>query len=124
MTDLNESLVESARLRSGIATVYQALDRLVALYGLEDAALVVDVPGFGRQILHAGRRPLRDDPRALHDAPPGLYLDPPLEDPVLDQLMQAIGALGLRYDARSGAHADPRSDPHVADPHSATQVPA
>ena len=49
-----------------------------------DAAVVVDVPGFGRQVLHAGRRPLRNDEQGLHAAEPGLYLDPPVDDPVLD----------------------------------------
>ncbi len=111
MTELNESLVESARLGSGIDTVYRALDRLVGLYALADAALVVDVPGFGRQVLHAGRRPLHNDEAALHAAPPGLYLDPPLDqmsraeapapDSVLAELMVALGALGLRHDART-----------------------
>ena len=48
---------------SGLATVYRALDELVARYELTDAALVVDVPGLGRQVLHAGRRPLHNDDR-------------------------------------------------------------
>jgi hypothetical protein len=105
----NESLVESARSGSGIGTVYQALDELVDLYALEDAAVVVDVPGFGRQVLHAGRRPLRDDEHGLHAASPGLYLQPPLEDPVLTDLMLALGALALRFDTIQGA-------PEVPDP--------
>ena len=98
MVESNESLVESARVRSGIGTVYRALDELVDLYALEDAAVVVDVPGFGRQVLHAGRRPLRDDEHGLHASPPGLYLRPPLEDPVLTDLMVALGTLALRFD--------------------------
>jgi hypothetical protein len=61
VTITSASLVASAREGSGLATVYQALDDLVDLYSLDDAAVVVDVPGFGRQVLHAGRRPLRDD---------------------------------------------------------------
>jgi D-serine deaminase-like pyridoxal phosphate-dependent protein len=84
--------------------VYRALDDLVDLYALDTAAVVVDVPGFGRQVLNAGRRPLRDDAHGLHDAEPGLYLQPPLDDPVLDRLMQALGSLALRHDlARPGA---------------------
>jgi D-serine deaminase-like pyridoxal phosphate-dependent protein len=93
-----EALIESARLGSGITTVYEALDRLVDLYALDDAALVVDVPGFGRQVLHAGRKPLGNDERGLLRAPPGLYLEPPLADPALDDLMVTVGALGLRLD--------------------------
>lgn len=106
MTGPGESLVEAARLGSGIATVYRALDEIVELHALDDAAVVVDVPGFGRQVLHAGRRPLHGDERGLHDAEPGLYLDPPLEDAMLADLMLALGALGLRYDARhdTGEH--------------------
>ncbi len=95
------ALLESARTGTGLATVYDALDRLVDLYQLRDAAVVVDVPGFGRQVLCAGRRPLRGDARRLHEAPPGLYLDPPLPDPVLDELMVGLAALGLRLDACS-----------------------
>jgi D-serine deaminase-like pyridoxal phosphate-dependent protein len=94
-----ESLVDAARTGSGLGTVYRALDELVVLYALEDAAVVVDVPEFGRQVLRAGRRPLRDDERGWHAAEPGLYLQPPLDDPVLSGLMQALGALGFRHDA-------------------------
>ncbi len=100
MVETNESLVESARVGSGIGTVYRALDELVDLYALEDAAVVVDVPGFGRQVLHAGRRPLHDDEHGLHAAAPGLYLQPPLEDPVLTDLMLALGTLAFRHDDR------------------------
>ena len=75
--------------------MYHALDELVDLYALDDAAVVVDVPGFGRQVLHAGRRPLHDDEHGLHAAEPGLYLEPPLDDPVLAELMLALGALGV-----------------------------
>ena len=92
-----EALLESAHLGSGIGTVYKALDRLVDLYALDDAALVLDVPGLGRQVLHAGRKPLGNDERGLLRSPPGLYLDPPLHDPALDDLMVTVGALGLRF---------------------------
>lgn len=98
MQGTNESLGESARSGSGLAIVYRALDELVDLYGLDDAAVVVDVPEFGRQVLRAGRRPLRDDPSGLHEAEPGLYLHPPLDDRVLTDLMVALGTLGLRFD--------------------------
>lgn len=104
MNTTNESLVVAARESSGLATVYQALDDLVDLYALDDAAVVVDVPGFGRQVLRAGRRPLRDDDAGLHAAEPGLYLQPPLDDAVLSRLMLALGTLALRHDA-----VDPRA---------------
>jgi hypothetical protein len=95
-----ESLADVARDESGLATVYRALDRLVARYGLTDAALVVDVPGLGRQVLHAGRRPLHNDEHRLHTAAPGVYLDPPVDEPIVHDLMLAVGALGLRCDTR------------------------
>jgi hypothetical protein len=107
VTGVGESVVETARLGSGIATVYRALDEIVDLYSLDDAAIVVDVPGFGRQVLHAGRRPLHGDERGLRDAEPGLYLDPPMDDPALADLLLALSALGLRYDARP----DPQDAP-------------
>jgi hypothetical protein len=62
------------------------------------------VPGFGHQVWHAGRRPLRGDEGGLREAEPGLYLDPPVLDPILDQalgpLMLAITTLALRVDTR------------------------
>jgi hypothetical protein len=99
----NESLVASAREGTGLATVYRALEELVDLYALDDAAVVVDVPQFGRQVLHAGRRPLRGDEHGLHDAEPGLYLQPPLDDPALAGLMLALGTLAFRHDAAVAA---------------------
>ena len=99
MTATNESLVAAARDSTGLATVYRALDELVDLYSLDDAAVVVDVPGFGRQVLSVGRRPLHHDERGLHAAAPGLYLEPPVDDPVLSRLMLALGTLALRHDA-------------------------
>jgi D-serine deaminase-like pyridoxal phosphate-dependent protein len=105
VTTADESVVAAARESSGLATVYRALDELVDLYALDDAAVVVDVPGFGRQVLHAGRRPLRHDEQGLHAAEPGLYLDPPLDDPVVSRLMVALGALALRHDAGTTAPA-------------------
>lgn len=96
-----ESLVDAARHGSGLATVYHALDQVVAHYELRDAAVVVDVPGLGRQVLNAGRRPLHNDEQRLHEAEPGLYLDPPVHDPVLGQLMLAVTTLALRYDTRA-----------------------
>jgi hypothetical protein len=98
VTEQLESLVDAARTGSGIGTVYRALDELVDLYALEDAALVVDVPDLGRQVLHAGRRPLHDDEHGLHAAAPGLYLWPRLDDQVLSGLMVALGTLAFRYD--------------------------
>src|SRR5512132_2162488 len=76
------SAADTARGGSGLATVYHALDDVIARFALRDAALVVDVPPLGRQVLHAGRRPMHNDLQGLHAAEPGLYLDPPVDVPV------------------------------------------
>ena len=99
-------LGQSARFGSGLGTVYRALDLLVAERGLDDAALVVDVPSLGRQVLRAGRRPLRDDDRGLLERPPGLYVEPApdslgeeqTDDVLVEELMVALAELGLRHD--------------------------
>jgi hypothetical protein len=96
------AVVQSARTGSGIATVYEALDHLVHLYALDDAALVLDVPELGRQVLRAGRRPIGNDEHGLLRAEPGLYLDPPRDDPALAELLLAMAALGLRLDLSAG----------------------
>jgi hypothetical protein len=92
---------------SGLATVYDALDRLVAARGLVDAAVVVDVAPLGRQVLRAGRKPLRDDEHGLLERAPGLYLetagadavgDRTVADPVVADLMVTLTELALRHD--------------------------
>jgi diguanylate cyclase (GGDEF)-like protein len=94
---------------SGISLVYKTLDELVARYGLEDAAVVLDEPGLGRQIFRAGRRPLDTDDEALLEALPGLYTEPILDDPELDRaLVLSLCTLALRLDVlRYDAWHDP-----------------
>jgi hypothetical protein len=112
LPELTAALADTARLGSGLGTVYRALDAVVDRYGLNDAALVVEVPGLGHQVLHAGRRPLGDDDAHLHDAAEGLHTEPPLDAATAEELVQellvALGALALRFDARP--------DPGAADP--------
>jgi hypothetical protein len=94
------SAAEAARSDSGLSTAYRALDRFVEGYELRDAAVVVDVPGVGRQILHAGRAPLHRDGLGVHDAEPGVYTDPPVagaHESAADLLL-AVAILGLRLD--------------------------
>jgi hypothetical protein len=105
-----DSVADTARRDSGLATVYRALDVLVTRYELRDAAVVADIPGLGRQVLHAGRRPLHNDERRLHDAAPGLYLDPPVDDPVLADVMLAVTALGLRLDLGPHVQGEARAE--------------
>ena len=99
-------LAHTARSGSGLSTVYQALDLLLASRGHGDAALVVDVPTLGRQVLRAGRRPLRDDDHGLLDREPGLYVGPTddggfdaVDEPLVQDLMVALAEIGLRHDA-------------------------
>ncbi|HEX5588401.1 MAG TPA: hypothetical protein VFZ17_13895 [Acidimicrobiia bacterium] len=105
-----EQLDALARFGSGLATIYDALDRLVALRGLEDAALVVEVAPLGRQVLRAGRRPLRDDDHGLLTRDPGLYVVPaeddggPADDPLVGELMVRLAELGLRHDVARLVH--------------------
>jgi len=93
------SAADTARGGSGLATVYHALDDVVARFALRDAAVVVDLPSLGRQVLHAGRRPMHNDEQGLHDAEPGLYLDPPVDVPLLAEVIVAMTVLGFRLDA-------------------------
>jgi hypothetical protein len=91
---------EAPLFGSGLATVYDALDRLVTAHDLDDAAVVVDVAPLGRQVLRAGRKPLRDDAHGLLERAPGLYVEPAdaADDPVVAVLMVALTELALRHD--------------------------
>ncbi|MFM8236923.1 MAG: GGDEF domain-containing protein [Actinomycetota bacterium] len=85
---------------SGLGIIYEALDGLVARYGLDDAAAVVDVAGLGRQVFRAGRRPIDLDDDSLLCAEPGCYTRPNVDDPGFDRsLLLALCALALRTDA-------------------------
>jgi hypothetical protein len=102
---------------SGIGTVHDALDRLVTERDLDDAALVIDSPVLGRQVLRAGRRPLRDDEQGLLTMPPGLYVEPSDTDRVdalVTELLVALADLGLRHDTARAAALD--TPPDTADP--------
>jgi diguanylate cyclase (GGDEF)-like protein len=94
---------------SGISLVYKTLDTLVEQYELDDAAVVIDEPGLGRQIFRAGRRPLDADDEALLEASPGLYTERPLAEPELDRaLVLSLCTLALRLDVmRYDAWHDP-----------------
>lgn len=102
----DELAAEVAANESGLALIYRALDGLVAQYGLEDAAVVVEEAGLGRQVFRAGRKPLDDEDEALLFAEPGLYTRPELDDDqafdrslVLSICVLALRLDMLRYDA-------------------------
>ena len=101
---------ELATSESGIALIYKALDALVEQFELDDAAVVIDEPGLGRQVFRAGRRPLDADDEELLDAAPG-----PLHRPAARRAtastarsMLSLCVLALRLDVlRYDAWHDP-----------------
>ena len=100
---------EVASTESGIALIYRALDALVAQFDLEDAAVVIEERGLGRQVFCAGRRPLGAADEELLAAEPGLYTQPALEHHGFDRsLMLSLCVLALRLDVlRYDAWHDP-----------------
>jgi len=95
-----ELLTDLASSGSGLSIVYRALDGLVAEHNLDDAVLVVDEPGLGRQIFCAGRRALEEEESIeLMTAPPGLYTEPSAEIPEADiDSLIAVCVVALRLD--------------------------
>jgi len=99
VAQLSAQLAEGlANTESGLGLIYRALDALVAEYALEDAAIVIEEPGLGRQVFRAGRRPLDDEDETLLSAPAGLYTEPPLEQRDYDRLIVSLCVLALRLD--------------------------
>jgi diguanylate cyclase (GGDEF)-like protein len=98
--DLSAQLAEGlASTDSGLGLIYRALDAMVAQYGLEDAAIVIEEAGLGRQVFRAGRRPLDMEDETLLTAAPGLYTEPPIENQGLDRsLVISLCVLALRLD--------------------------
>ncbi len=110
MGNLSAALAaELAANESGLAIIYRALDALVAEYGLEDAAIVIEEPNLGRQVFRAGRRVFDFDDEALLSAPPGLYTEPALAERDFDRtLIALLCVLALRMDVlRYDAWHDP-----------------
>jgi diguanylate cyclase (GGDEF)-like protein len=107
---LSEDLAASvATSESGIALIYKALDALVDQFELDDAAVVIEEAGLGRQVFCAGRRPLGPDDEELLVSLPGLYTQPALENHGFDRsLMLSLCVLALRLDVlRYDAWHDP-----------------
>jgi diguanylate cyclase (GGDEF)-like protein len=109
MSSTNTLAGEVVGTNSGIALIYRALDALVAEYALEDAAVVLDEGGVGRQIFCAGRRPLGPADEDLLGAAPGLYTQPALDGQAFDRtLLLSLCAVALRLDVlRYDAWHDP-----------------
>lgn len=75
---------------SGLAYVYWCLDRLRELLSLEDAVLVSDHPGLGRQVFRARGLALSDLDTVDWWSGPGLYIRP---DVMGDQDKRAVAAM-------------------------------
>ena len=97
----SELATELATNDSGIALIYRALDGLVAQFGLDDAAVVIEDTALGLQVFRAGRRPLDEDDEVLLDAVPGLYTEPVLDETSFDHtLIYSFCVLALRLDVQ------------------------
>jgi diguanylate cyclase (GGDEF)-like protein len=110
MSGLTDDFAASvATSESGIALIYRALDALVDEFELDDAAVVIEELGLGRQVFCAGRRPLGPEDDELLLSPPGLYTRPALENQGIDRsLVLSLCVLALRLDVlRYDAWHDP-----------------
>jgi diguanylate cyclase (GGDEF)-like protein len=84
---------------SGIPFVYRSLDRLVDIYGLRDAAIILDEVGLGRQVFHAGREVLANDHLVLLEGEPGVYTDPPIDaGQIDDRTFMGLCSVALQLD--------------------------
>jgi diguanylate cyclase (GGDEF)-like protein len=109
MHTISDFALDVATTESGMALIYRALDALVAEFGLEDAAVVLEEPGLGRQVFCSGRRPLGPADEELLRAAPGLYTRPAIEHGAFDRsLLLSMCSVALRLDlARYDAWHDP-----------------
>ncbi|MGH8984790.1 MAG: GGDEF domain-containing protein [Acidimicrobiia bacterium] len=102
MSDVHEIVAElvdelSQASASGIGVLYRALDEIVESLGVDDAILVINEPGPGRQVFRAGRKPLENGAEELLEWGTGLYLEP--EAPAFDDtLVVNLCLIALRLD--------------------------
>ncbi len=83
----------------GIGVVYKALHELVEVNHLEDAVLVVEEAGLGKQVFTHNRRPLIGHDEEFLFADPGLYTSPPIDMTLEEaQTIAQLCAVGLRID--------------------------
>lgn len=85
--------------KPGISIIYKALNDLVNENTLNDAVLVIDEPGIGRQVFTYDRRPLVGKDEQYLDLDPGLYTSPRVEMTVEDsKTLTQLCTVGLRID--------------------------
>jgi diguanylate cyclase (GGDEF)-like protein len=101
LDDLVEELSHAGT--SGIAVLYRALDKIVEYLSLEDAVLVIDEPGLGRQVFRVGRLPLENGTFELLECGTGLYPNPEVaqfdDSLIVNLCLIALRLDLLRYDA-------------------------
>jgi diguanylate cyclase (GGDEF)-like protein len=110
LADLSHLLAVST---SGLAFIYEALELLVAHYGLRDAVVVLEDTPIGRQVFRAGRRPIgrlqsgsgsRDRhagaawARTMLTAGSGVHVDPPVLDASTAAYIESLIMVALRLD--------------------------
>lgn len=85
--------------KPGISVVYKALNELVTENSLNDAVLVVDEPGIGRQVFTYDRRPLVGKDEQYLNLEPGLYTSPKIDmSPQDSASISRLCTVGLRID--------------------------
>ena len=103
--DVSTALLrEYAANHNGIGVIYRALDLLVAHFGLDDAALVVDGSDLGVQVFRARRRPLGPEHAWLLGATPGLYAAPKVKFDTSLLLVLCAIALDLDVEHHDAGH--------------------
>lgn len=97
---LRALVTDLIRSPSGVHFIYQALDRMVQLHGVNDAVIVLDDPQVGRQVFRSGRRSPADSTVSYDPAhaPAGLYTDPELISRVDDEAVTNLCLLALHLD--------------------------
>ena len=90
---------ELAHAPSGLSFIYHALDRIVAEHGLDDAILVLQSSGTGRQAFRAGRRAVTGSwATARAVGSPGLYTAPSTVDAGTADSLADLCGVALRLD--------------------------
>ncbi len=100
MTNLFSRLLADLTSDSpGIGVVYKALHELVDENQLQDAVLVVEEPGLGKQVFTHDRRPLSIKDEQYLNYEPGLYTTPSISMSSEEALtISRLCAVGLRID--------------------------
>lgn len=96
---VSQLLLDLTSDKPGISVIYKALNELVIENSLNDAVLVLDEPGIGRQVFTFDRRPLVGNDEHYLELEPGLYTSPKIEmTPQDSAAISRLCTVGLRID--------------------------